>query len=244
MKPLEEVLPREQRDKLREEVMAHAGWYSPWLHLAITSFTGLSIIAAGVYALHQPRWWHLVVGVLLFLLSNAVEWRLHRDFLHRRQKLAPILYDRHTPERHMIFITDDMSVRSRREWRLVLLPAFAIGLIFLGLTPVVAMIWYGWPVSFFAPADQHNLAAVFAIVTMGYVVLYEWLHLSYHLPESSLIGRLGLVKLLKRTHAIHHDPRLMQRWNFNVTLPLWDLLRGTYVSAREKVLDRKQPQAS
>src|SRR3569833_1541451 len=91
----------------------------------------------------------------------------------------------------MIFVTDDMSVRSKQEWRLVLLPAFAIGLIFIGLMPVIAMIWYGWPHPLFAPVDQHNLACVFAMETMGYVVIYEWLHLSYHLPPESFVGRLG-----------------------------------------------------
>jgi sterol desaturase/sphingolipid hydroxylase (fatty acid hydroxylase superfamily) len=35
------------------------------------------------------------------------------------------------------------------------------------------------------------------------------------------------VRALRRHHAVHHDPELMQRWNFNVTVPLWDLVRGT-----------------
>jgi sterol desaturase/sphingolipid hydroxylase (fatty acid hydroxylase superfamily) len=238
MKPLQDVLPPEKRDALRAEVMAKSRWYSPWLHLAVTSFSALGIIAIAVANLEHPRWWHLGVGVALFVLSNAVEWRVHRDFLHKRQKIATVLYDRHTPEHHMIFVTDDMSVRSTQEWRLVLLPAFAIGLIFLGLTPVIAMIWYGWPHPLFAAVDQHNLACVFAIETMGYVVIYEWLHLSYHLPPESLVGRLGFIRWLKRTHAVHHDPRLMQKSNFNVSLPLWDRVRGTYVTTREQVLDR------
>ena len=62
---------------------------------------------------------------------------------------------------------------------------------------------------------------------MLYVVSYEWLHLSFHLPATHFIARLGVVKKLKRHHATHHDPRLMQKWNFNVTVPLWDWVRGT-----------------
>jgi sterol desaturase/sphingolipid hydroxylase (fatty acid hydroxylase superfamily) len=64
---------------------------------------------------------------------------------------------------------------------------------------------------------------------MGYSVSYEWLHLSYHLPRESGIGRRGVIQRLRRHHAIHHDPRLMQRWNFNVTIPFWDWVRGTIV---------------
>jgi sterol desaturase/sphingolipid hydroxylase (fatty acid hydroxylase superfamily) len=34
---------------------------------------------------------------------------------------------------------------------------------------------------------------------------------------------------LREQHRRHHHPRLMQRWNFNVTVPLWDWVRGTRV---------------
>ena len=75
---------------------------------------------------------------------------------------------------------------------------------------------------------------------MGYVVSYEWLHLSYHLPQDSFIGRRSIIRLLRQTHALHHDPRLMQRYNFNVTLPLWDLVRGTYTRDRAAALASKR----
>ncbi|MFL5321414.1 MAG: sterol desaturase family protein [Myxococcaceae bacterium] len=238
MKALDEVLPAAERDRIRSEVLGRGGWYSPWLHLGVTSSVGLGVMTAAALLLQGVKWWHVGFGVLLFILSNATEWRVHRDFLHKRQKLGAVLYDRHTPEHHMIFITDDMAIRSTREFRLVLLPAFAIILIFVSLLPVMAMIWFGWPFQLLTNADQHNLAAIFALETMGYVVVYEWLHLSYHLPEESFVGRLRFVRWLKQTHAIHHDPRLMQKWNFNVSLPLWDLLRGTYVRTRERILAR------
>jgi len=61
------------------------------------------------------------------------------------------------------------------------------------------------------------------------VLSYEWLHLSYHLPPESRVGRLRPIRALCRHHALHHDPRLMQRWNFNVTVPFWDwVMRTTY----------------
>ncbi len=68
---------------------------------------------------------------------------------------------------------------------------------------------------------------------MGYVVSYEWMHLSYHLPPESFVGRLALVRFMRRHHAIHHDPRIMQKWNFNVSVPLWDVVRRTYVRTPE-----------
>ena len=74
---------------------------------------------------------------------------------------------------------------------------------------------------------SHNLAALWVATTMGYTVAYEWLHLSYHLPAESRIGRSPLVRALRRNHAAHHTPELMQRWNFNVTIPVADWLFGT-----------------
>jgi sterol desaturase/sphingolipid hydroxylase (fatty acid hydroxylase superfamily) len=72
-----------------------------------------------------------------------------------------------------------------------------------------------------------NVGALWVATTIAYVLAYEWLHLSYHLPEDGPVGRLPLVRVLRRHHAIHHAPEFMQRWNFNVTLPLLDWIRGT-----------------
>jgi len=71
------------------------------------------------------------------------------------------------------------------------------------------------------------------MATMFYVISYEWMHLSYHLPRNSFVGRRWIVRLLRRHHATHHHPPLMQAWNFNVTIPLWDLVRRTIYKGPE-----------
>jgi hypothetical protein len=235
MKPLEEILPAAERDRIRGEAMAsRSRSYSPWLHLSATSIFGLAAIVAAATLLHGVRWWELALSGALLVLSNAAEWRIHRDVLHKRSPRLGLLYDRHTPEHHMIFITDDMAIRGVREFALVLIPAYGIMVIFAALTPLYGTLWL---------LGLHNLAALFCIVTMGYVVSYEWLHLSFHLPPDSRVGSLGVVRLLRRHHAIHHDPRLMQRWNFNVTVPLWDFVRRTWVRDREAALGARSPVA-
>lgn len=226
--PLEEVLPKDKRDAVRARCLSRGRFYNPWVHLGVTSIFGLSAIAAASTQLGALTWHHLVFGAVLFVAANAAEWRIHKSLLHVRSPLAPMLYDRHTPEHHVIFVTGDMEIRSTREFKLVLIPAYGIVLAFAGLSPLIAAFWFGWPFALGEPASQHAYAGVFTIVTMAYLVSYEWLHLVWHLPEDSALGRLGLVRALKRHHALHHDPRLMQRWNFNVTLPLWDVVRRTY----------------
>ena len=72
---------------------------------------------------------------------------------------------------------------------------------------------------------------MFAATAISYFLTYEWLHWSYHQPESSFVGRLWLVRRLRGHHTIHHDLRRMTEVNFNITFPIADAVFGT--SARE-----------
>jgi len=207
-----------EREAIRAKANARPGWYWPWGHLAVPSLVGLCTIAACARALGPLRWWDGAFAAAVFVLANAVEWRAHRDLLHKRWPPLGVLYDRHTPLHHRVFIAGDMQMRDAREFRMVLLPAFGILAILVASVPPAALLWL---------FGQKNLGLIYLGVSVGYVVMYEWLHLAYHLPERWLIGPLGIVRRLRRHHETHHDPRLMQSFNFNVTLPLWDHVRGT-----------------
>ena len=224
MKPIEQVLPREERERLRRETLAKAPrWYAPWMHALLPGLFGIGVASLALSRVRDLRPWQAGFFVLVLVLSNATEWRVHRDLLHRRFRPLAVLYDRHTPEHHMIFVSDDMALRSPREFRLVLIPAWGIVALLPVTAPPAALLW---------SIGQTNLAALYLAATMLYVVSYEWLHLAWHMPDDSWVGSLAPVRALRRHHAVHHDPRLMQRWNFNVTLPLWDLVRRTYLSPR------------
>jgi hypothetical protein len=207
------------RDHVRQKVVAAIPrWYSPWAHLACPSTIGLALIVACVSLLDRPSWWELLTIPAVWVLSNAIEWRAHKRVLHERTWYAPILYDRHTPLHHRVFVTEDMAIRSTKEFRLVLIPAFGILVLFVGVMPFAAGLWL---------LGARNPAVLFMATSMAYVLSYEWLHLAYHAPVTSWIGRTRLISRLRRHHATHHSPELMQRWNFNVTVPLWDWLKGT-----------------
>ena len=78
------------------------------------------------------------------------------------------------------FVYDDMAMRSRDEFRLVLIPFYGILAIFLTTSPVTVALW-AWA--------SPNVALLWVATTMGYVVAYEWLHLSYHVPADSPFTR-------------------------------------------------------
>lgn len=213
-------LTLERRDELRARLVAEIPtFYSPWAHLAFPSLVGIGTIVACVLLLRDLRPLQLLAVPLSFLVLNAGEWRIHRDLLHKRTPPLTILYDRHTPQHHMVFVTDDMAIRSTREFYLVLIPFYGILAAGVGALPIPLTLWLGF--------GMRNAALLFMATTMAYVVLYEWLHLAYHAPADSFVGRMKLIARLKRHHAVHHAPELMQKWNFNVTIPLWDWVRRT-----------------
>jgi hypothetical protein len=222
-------LSPERRDELRARVVAEIpGWYRPWLHLAFPSLVGIGVMVSCVLLLRDVRPVDLVAIPATFLVLNAGEWRIHRDMLHKRTPPLGVLYDRHTPQHHMIFVTDDMAIRSTREFYLVLIPAYGIIAAGIGALPIPLVLWLA--------LGLRNAALFFMVVTMGYVVAYEWLHLSYHAPADSFVGRMALIQRLRRHHAVHHAPELMQKWNFNVTIPLWDWVRRTTYRGDEATL--------
>jgi hypothetical protein len=211
--------PPSHRDRVRAAAVGRIPWwYSPWGHLAFPSLVGLGMIAAAVAQLDRPSGLELLTVPVVLVLVNLNEWHVHRNVLHRRTWPLEELFWRHTPEHHVIFVRRDMAMRETREFRLVLIPFYGILAIFVTTLPITAVLWL---------TVSHDVALLWVATTMGYVVAYEWLHLAYHLPSDSRIGRSAVIRRLRHHHAVHHTPELMQLWNFNVTVPLADWVLGT-----------------
>jgi hypothetical protein len=215
----EETWPEERRARLRDEIVASLSrFYSPTLHFLFPVTAGVVGIVACLAQLRAPTALELLTIPLTLVLANASEWRLHKSLLHKRTPPFHALYDRHTPGHHMVFVTSDMAIRSKKELALVLFPWWAILVLAAVVTPL------GFAVS---RATTANVGWAFIATCLFYLVAYECLHTTYHLPKSSVVWRLPLVATLARLHTNHHDPRWMQRYNFNVNIPLWDVVRGT-----------------
>jgi hypothetical protein len=217
----------EQHEATRARIVATIpATYHPTVHFLVPGVLGLAVLAASVWLLDavRPVEW-LTIPITLFL-GFGFEWRIHKSVLHERLPLLGFLYVRHELHHHVIYRYDDMKMRSNREWRLVLMPTYAIVLVFVMMIPIVAALW-----RFVTP----NVALLHLATSMIFFLAYEWMHLAYHLPPDHPVGRLGVVARLRELHRRHHDPRLMKRWNFNVTVPVFDWLHGTLWSeAREQ----------
>ena len=212
-------MTREARSDLRADLLARIPrWYSPWLHIAVPAMAGIAIAALALAQIEGLRAWQLALVPLFLVAANAIEWHAHRGLLHRRTRFLETLYVRHTPQHHAIYVADDMFIRDWRELKLILLPAWGILAILAAASPVAVAL---------VALRETNVAALWIATVVGYVLSYEWLHLAYHLPADGRIGRLRVTRYLRGHHQRHHAPHLMQRWNFNVTVPLWDHVRGT-----------------
>jgi hypothetical protein len=199
-------------------------FYNPWLHLLGTAGVGLATLAAATLSIHHLRARELPVVPALLLVSNAIEWWAHKALLHRRQWPVEVLYDRHTPEHHVVYQYDSMAIRSAVELRLVLIPAVGVAAVVIAAAPLAVAI--GW-------LFTRNSGWLALATSATYMVTYELSHLAYHLPEGSFVGRRWLVRVLREHHRRHHHAALMRRWNFNVTLPLFDWIFGTSVPGSE-----------
>ncbi len=219
------TLPQAARERKRaEELERIPSWYNPWLHLAGTTGVGIVTLVIAVLNIQavRPVEWLTIPAVFLF--ANFFEWRVHKYVLHRRFWPLEYIYQQHTPMHHGIYVTEDMTMRSRREFRLVLIPALGVLSIVVAAAP---------PAVVLGMLLTPNTGWLYLVTASTYMVLYELTHLSYHLAEDSFIGRMRIIRFLRHHHALHHDPRLMQGWNFNVTVPLFDWILGTYYRSDE-----------
>jgi hypothetical protein len=216
-------LTEERRNAVRQRALAEIPWwYSPHGHLVATTGIGLTVLAASVIAIVRldpgVKWTDLLIVPAVVFLANYYEWRVHRDVLHKRFWPFEVIYDKHTPMHHMVYVEGDMALRSVKEFRLVLIPAAGVLGIVLATAPVAVALAHFWSAA---------AGWLFLLTASLFMVTYEVLHLCYHAPKNSFVGRLRIIARLRAHHARHHDPRLMQRYNFNVTVPLFDWIMGT-----------------
>jgi hypothetical protein len=198
----------EFRARTRAELLGPR--YSGWLHFGFVNALALSVIAFAAMQLQHPRRSLLTVPIT-FLYANLVEWLAHRGPMHNRRRLLGLVFERHTLMHHHFFTHDSMQLESTRDFKMVLFPPVLL-IFFFGL--------FALPIGLLLKLLAGvNVAALFVITAMSYYLLYEWLHLGYH---------LGLGGGLRRHHQSHHDPRNMNRTNFNITFPICDRLFGTH----------------
>jgi sterol desaturase/sphingolipid hydroxylase (fatty acid hydroxylase superfamily) len=198
--------------------------YSVTAYFGTTNAAALAFMAGAAWQLYDVHPLEWLILPAAFVLLNFAEYWLHRGPLHIKKPSPDTVFNRHTRVHHDYFRHNDMALTRAQECVLVLFPYWAVGVVI-----VAALVPYALLLIVSA-----NLAHLFLVAAIGYYLLYEWLHLLYHLPERYWIARLGVVRTLRRHHRVHHHRKLMQRYNYNVTLPIFDwVLQTSYRRSRD-----------
>jgi len=124
---------------------------------------------------------------------------------------------------HAMFDDQTMLCDSARDFKWVLLPHWGFAAVVLVVSPLV----YG--------LEQlgAGLGWMYLFALCLYYVIYEVLHTLAHLPKELAMARHPWVLAITRHHRVHHDRKLMLRFNFNFALPLFDWLFGTLYRGQE-----------
>jgi hypothetical protein len=195
------------------------GNYSGKAHLLFINIWCLAGIIICALHIHHPTFKQWLIVPLTFIYTNLFEYFGHRYPMHHRYKLLQAVFRRHTMQHHHFFTDEHMNCDTSRDFKIILFPP--VLLIFFSVcfvAPVAFAIYH-----FFST----NAAMLFIATTLAYYLNYEWLHLSYHLPETHFVYRFPGLKMLRQLHFRHHDLSDMDKHNFNISYPVFDWVFGT-----------------
>jgi hypothetical protein len=192
--------------------------YRGWLHFGFTTCGALTAIGAALAGVRAPSLLELLAVPFSFLFANAGEYFAHRGPMHHRGRVD-IVFQRHTIQHHHFFTHEAMAYEGSRDFKMVLFPWYMLVYFFAGMALPVGLL--------LTLVTTVNVGRLFVATTVGYFLLYEWMHFAYHLPPDSAVGRLRAIAALRRHHQAHHDPANMTTHNFNITFPICDRLFGT-----------------
>ncbi len=205
------------RQRFREENIGTS--YSGKLHFVFITLWCVAGISVCMYYVSNPTLKQLLVVPLTFLYTNFFEYVGHRYPMHHRYQALKAVFKRHTMQHHHFFTNEQMNCDTVNDFKIILFPP--VLLIFFSVffvLPVFGLIYYLFSM---------NAALLYVATTLLYYLNYEWLHLAYHLPETSWVYKIPGLKLLRRLHHNHHNLKEMDKYNFNISYPVFDLVFGT-----------------
>lgn len=147
---------------------------------------------------------------------SVCEWALHRYIMHKPVWKLRYPYERHALTHHTIFKADESYHLLKEEDKKTIPMAWWNGIVIASLSSLPVLLvfgFYGFVINF--------------VVSMCYYGVYETLHWYMHLPRKRKIEYRTWYRKLNGHHILHH--RYTNK-NFNVVLPLADLLFGTIIT--------------
>ena len=162
-------------------------------------------------------YWAAIGFVATVVYGSFFEWALHRYVMHRPVKGFTYPFRAHALVHHHVFRADHTYhlVNEEDKWTIPMAWWNGPMIVLICSIPFVLLAWMlgHWGIAVGAP-----------VACATYYAVYEYIHWCMHLPRKRNIERSGIFFRLNGHHILHH--RYMHK-NFNVVLPLADLLLGT-----------------
>lgn len=210
----------EYRKNFRAHIVPKYYW--PLGHV-VFNFLGLIFLCTYcLVQLNNPTFLDWLILPVMLVLGNISVYLIHKYPLHRRIPLAAkFTYDIHAKMHHQFYTNKAIVYEEPRDFYILFFPPWTVlgfGLIFMPLAYFVLTL-------ILAP----NIVWLILFGSALYFLLYETLHYVSHLPETHLVLKLKPLRYMWLHHRVHHDPKLMRDWNFNVVWPLCDwFFKTTY----------------
>ncbi|MFT4906108.1 MAG: hypothetical protein ACI978_000165 [Oleispira sp.] len=210
--------------KFRQQYRAGiATSYSGWVHMITVLTVGLGVIIYAVLQLQSVSLLEWLVFPLTMLVVNFAEYCAHRWLGHKKTQYGKLFYSRHTGDHHSFFLDHSMNYQAVRDWRVVLFPVYLIFAFLFGLILPTAYV--------LSELFSMNAAYIYGAAGITGYLFYEVMHFSYHIPRGHWAEKMFLVipgwTALRHLHVLHHKREKMAEINFNITLPVFDVLLGT-----------------
>ena len=167
--------------------------------------------------LFEILFWPAIGFIGSTVYASFFEWTLHRFVMHRPLGSFRYPFESHAIVHHKVFRADE-----------------SYHLINPKDAKTIPMAWWNGPVLVLVAMVPFALAAWSMghwgfywgalLACAGYYCTYEYIHWCMHLPKKRHVERSGIFFRLNGHHLLHH--RYMHK-NFNVVMPLADLLLGT-----------------
>lgn len=175
-----------------------------------------------------------IIGTLV--LASVFEGMLHQFVLHTGQKKILFgwlygAYHAHAIEHHPAYRGDEYHQPAPVDEQKISLGWYTLPLTLLATSPITAAVWL----------TLGQVCGIAVLVTISlYYVFYEFLHWHMHFPKKDGTPRWyhkypplkNLFDWFDKRHYVHH---MIDDTNFNVVLPVYDLIVGRYTTNEERV---------
>jgi hypothetical protein len=167
--------------------------------------------------LFEILFWPAIGFVSSTVYASFFEWTLHRFVMHRPLGSFRYPFESHAIVHHKVFRADESYHLINPKDAKTIPMAWWNGpvLVLVAMVPFAVAAWSMGHWGFY-------WGALFACAS--YYGTYEYIHWCMHLPKKRHVERSGIFFRLNGHHLLHH--RYMHK-NFNVVMPLADLLLGT-----------------